>query len=283
MNCQTLLTITNKKAMIDGGTQIIQSKFVSHNDIVKVKEQLDILSSNGDTVYEFDDKKASQVFTKDGNFNTDYVLTLASKDSKKIVKELLRLHDPLDLNGNRLSFHLVKSYNCYFDVEDIMNLGNPTGKENNESTLSHLLVSRMLIRPTVDELILMGNPKDTRGNTLAHAMMSVYEDCFDFDDIVRLGNPVNDGMESLAHCCIYRAKRPPFSLQEIYQLNNCADDNGNTLAHWMRHFNNVDFTEAEIYYLGNPKNRWGEDLVYYRPSNPLKLVKLADEIRFRDL
>jgi len=161
---------------------------------------------------------------------------------------------------------------------------------------------------TFDQVLALGDPGASDGFALSFLMAQKgYQ--FTFDEILRLKNPANDFRITLAHLCIHKSVQigykgyhdnwisssgkpyeeykysvsdhsyehifhnPPFTVEQLIQLGNPADKDGDTVAHWMAKTGHI-FTEKELMQLGEPRNKKGESIAYIMAR---KGEKLTDE------
>lgn len=149
------------------------------------------------------------IFNADKTFKHEFVQNLISGSHESIFKNILELNNIEDCDGWTLA-HVVM---CYPNYEF-----------------------------TIDELLMLGNPANKKGETIAH-LMADHGHKFTVDEILKLGNPTDKDGWTIAHNMIY--KNHEFTLDELIQLGNTSDKTGLSMSRAMER-NGYKFTKDEL-------------------------------------
>lgn len=262
MNCQTLLLISYQTTSKNGSTGVFsQSEYLTHQAFLEKKESLERLSSTKDIKIFLNKSQGDDLFFDSGTIRFQRLVSMyTEKGIDYMVDYINQCGDPLDSNGERLSYLCYRHLDLRYSFEQLKKLGNPFINKLNKVSLTHAMVSEEKLFLNAEQILELNEPPDDNGNTLAHVYEIVHH--LTFDDIVKLKNPSNNKGETLAHKRIIYSKGEimPFSLAQLIELGNPSNRDGNTLAHVAAEYCKTIFSDEQIEMLGNPINNKGHSI-----------------------
>ncbi len=268
-----------KDAGISSGPKIVSNEpiEISVEDLLDTKGKwvspLDISLRIIRSGYRFSTEDLLQLINSDSERGRSIIHTLAQCGYVFTFDELMALQNPKEPRyGNSIASSMVAN-GSFFTLEQILALG----ELNNQDTISlPLEMARHGYQFTFEEILRIKNPADDFGITLAHLCIhkSAQIDYRGYHNnwMSSSGEPYEEYKYSVFnHSYNHIFNNPPFTVEQLIQLGNPADKDGDTIAHWMAKADHI-FTEKDLMQLGDPRNKKGESIAYIMARKGEKLT-----------
>lgn len=188
--------------------------------------------------------------------------------------DLMALLDSIEPTGGNCIEDSKLTKGSYFTFNQILTTGVLIETEFLALTL---IMARHGFQFTFDEIFRLKNPAGNYGITLAHLSIhkSVQIGYRGYHEMwmAHTGQP----FEKYEHANFDRCyeqffQNPPFTVEQLIQLGNPADNDGDTVAHLMAKSGHI-FTDKELMQLGESRNKKGESIADIMARKGDKLTK----------
>lgn len=188
MSC--LVKLTKKITAENGSSPVVEPVIVTNSEYERVKDFLsdmngvrfDIHEHIGHNLNELYDSKRPKVF------NGEFVFKLSRLPHNETMKAIMALGNPMSNEGETLAHALTRYTQQKFSVDELLLLGDPRDSFGRTVSLSMALFGDSF---SLEEIMVLGNPSDKNGNTIAHNMARK-KNYLPISDILFLKNPRNN-------------------------------------------------------------------------------------------